>query len=165
MERNPVPWLPGRHDRGIGITLEHGRAVLSNPRRDKNRSINALYIRGLECADGMRKLKGLPVGKKKKRGKEKKKERRKKKRAGENLQAFALFNPFDRNFFIFRTTTFLSLHETHRIRRDQRKRIGDGGWKAGTSEIRIGRRIEREPSRVRPSVCVASSSVWYSSGN
>lgn len=49
----PRPWLPARHDRGIGITVEHGRAVLSNPRRDKNRSINALYIRGeggLECA-------------------------------------------------------------------------------------------------------------------
>lgn len=54
-EKIPRPWLPARHDRGIGITVEHGRAVLSNPRRDKNRSINALYIRGrggrgLECA-------------------------------------------------------------------------------------------------------------------
>lgn len=45
-EKIPRPWLPARHDRGIGITVEHGRAVLSNPRRDKNRSINALYIRG-----------------------------------------------------------------------------------------------------------------------
>lgn len=62
-EKIPRPWLPARHDRGIGITVEHGRAVLSNPRRDKNRSINALYIRGRRGGarvrvDGMRKLKG-----------------------------------------------------------------------------------------------------------
>lgn len=133
VERNPVAWLSGRHDRGIGITLEHGMAVLSNPRRDKNRSINALYIRGLEYADGMRKLKGLPV----------------KKKPVKICRRLPYITLAVKISDISRYLAPVSLYETYGIRGDERKRIEGRGRKAGTSEIRIGRRIESS----RFSVC------------
>lgn len=134
VERNPVAWLSGRHDRGIGITLEHGMAVLSNPRRDKNRSISALYIRGLEYADGDEKAERA-TGEKKPA---------KICRRLPYITLLAKISDISRYYL-----APVSLYETYGIRGDQRKRIGGRGRKAGTSEIRIGRRIESS----RFSVC------------
>lgn len=145
MERNPVAWLSGRHDRGIGITLEHGMAVLSNPRRDKNRSINALYIRGLEYADGMRKLKGLPV----------KKNQRKSAGVCPTL-------PLPRKFLIFRVTWLLYLY----TKRMEFEEINGSGLKVEAGKLEhLKFELEEGSNRV-DSPCVASSFVrWYSSGN